>query len=127
MRRLLSVLLLGIFAMPYASAPLCRAGAHDHPSEHEAHAATEAHAAHAATEAHSPDTSHRTDVASWTGLDTGVDCHERMRCSAVVDLAAGISLVDRYAPLPIDARTPLTASDVSALATAPELPPPELG
>lgn len=66
MRRLANSLLLIALVLPYARAPLCEAGSHEHPEDH--------HAGMVAAFADPP----------TNGSDAGGDCHSLMGCTVVL-------------------------------------------
>lgn len=106
MRWFATFLLLTTLVLPYARAPLCEAGSHEHAGHH-AMAGMRALA-----------------EAPGEGADAGADCHSLMGCAVVLQASLPTSAaVFRALPHESDAALPAAAAQLRSRAS-PDTPPP---
>ena len=112
MRKLSASALLLLLMLPYARAPLCEAGRHEHPGDaHEMEHEIGHAVAHAA-------------AAAWTAPSDAPDCHAKMRCEMTADLA-GLALPTAPSVVPLRWATDVRIPDrPTGVARVPESPPP---
>lgn len=107
MRRFAILLLLTTLVLPYARAPLCEAGSHEH-EEHHAMAGARALV-----------------DAPGEGADAGADCHSLMGCAVVLQASLPPTAgVFRALPHESGAALPGAASHLRSRAS-PDTPPPK--
>lgn len=102
MKRLSGILFMVALALPYARAPLCQVGGHDHGEGRMAH-----HEAQAVSDAHG-----------------GATCHALMGCQVGADLEPGMPRPAAYLGGAATAESALPREAPHDIWPAPESPPP---
>ena len=108
MHRLASFLILLALALPYARAPLCQAGSHEHAEHHTTQGMS------------------RLAEVRAEGLETGADCHSLMGCAVVLQASLPAAPAD-FRSAPLDFGAPLAGAAAQLRSRAsPDTPPPKI-
>lgn len=107
MHRLTRSLILLALVLPYARAPLCQAGSHEHGEHHP-------------TQGMSTPAEARAE-----GLEAGADCHSLMGCAIVLQASLPVAPAD-FRAVPDDLGAPLAGAAAQLRSRAsPDTPPPK--